>query len=289
MGEIKQMEVKKFKLPTDKVTVKYINRRKGMSANVDENHVIYGGMLNGSKRKFSAPLQRNGSVANVLNKEEKDYLEEETGLDLSVYGKFWETFTVSLFKEDTSNHFDLSNPMDYISIAILKSLKSKIAKAWDERNQKQTYEFVITYGGEIENEKKAKLDIKKLAFKTYGKIEDDKDKLMGVLKLLTNQAVSKNSDLSWVQGKVEEFVDTMPRSFLNVVQDPAFDTKMLINKGIDAGVIIRNSNVYSTVDGLELCEVDQIATFDNAVRYLDANKNQEVRSLVEARIDNSDD
>lgn len=285
MGETKtSKEESTFTLPNETVIVKYINRKRGMAANVDDNHVISGGMLSGAKKKFSAPLQRNGSVANVLTKEEKDYLEKVTGLDLSVYGKFWETFTVSLFKDDANNIFELSQPMDYISIAILKSLKHKVAKSWAERNNKQTYEFVITSGNEVQHENKVKLDTKKLAFKLYGKIEDDKDKLMSVLKLLTNQTVSKNSDLDWLQGKVQEYVDTMPSSFVNVIQDPSFDTKALINKGIDAGVILRNSNLYSTIDGLDLCEMDQVATFDNAVKYLDNNKNQEVRTLIEARI-----
>ena len=52
--------------------------------------------------------------------------------------------------------------------------------------------------------------------------------------------------------------------------------------------ILKRSNKYSTVDGLSLCEADENPTFDNAVKYLDNDRNQEVRSLVEAKIKNAE-
>lgn len=276
-----------FTLPNEVVVVKYIKRKRGLAANVEDNHILSGGMLSGSKKKFCAPLQRNGTVANILSAEEKEYLEKDTNLNLSVYGEFWNTFYVTLFKDSANNRFDLSNPMDYISIKILESLKGDIAPNWNDRNKKLTYQFVITRSNEEFNEKKAKLDTKKQAFKLYGKIEDDREKLLGVLKLLTNQPISADSKLNWIQGKVEEYLDTMPSQFLSILDDPSFDTKVLIGKGVDSGLVIRSGNKYRTVDGLDLCENGQVASFDNAVKYLDNVKNQEVRLLIEARIDNN--
>ncbi len=84
--------------------------------------------------------------------------------------------------------------------------------------------------------------------------------------------------------KVEEFIDTMPSQFVNVINDSSFYTKILINSGIDAGVIKKEGNKYSTIDGLELCNAGEIPTFDNAVNYLDSVKNQEVRNIIEAKI-----
>ena len=281
----KEATINKFTLPTDIVIVKYINRKRGMSANVEPGHIISGGMLSTAVRKFSAPLQRNGAVKNVLTSEEKIYLEEVTGLNLSVYGEFWQTYFVALHKDDANNRFDLSNPMDYISYKILSSLsKDDIASSWADRNKNQTYQFAITREDEEMLETKQKYDAKKEAFKLYGKIEDDKDKLLGVLKLLTNKPISKESKLDWLQHKIEEFVDTMPSAFVNVVNDHAFYTKILINKGVDAGVILKAGNKYSTADGLDLSNSGEIATFDNTVLYLDNPKNQEVRTIIEAKI-----
>lgn len=279
MGEVL---ANKFTLPEKTVTVKYIKRNKGMSANVGEDHVISGGMLGGSVKKFTTPLMRNGGLANVLTHDEKEYLEKKTGLELSVYKDFWNTHYVSLFKDD--NRLDLSNPMDYISYKILLTLRDDIAPSWSERNLKQTYQFVIVSGDEEMSERKVTLDSKLEAFKFYGKIDEDKNKLTGILSLLTNQPISKETSLKWLQTKVAEFLDSKPEAFLALVKDKALETKLIINTAIDKGIILKKGNKYSTIDGLDLCENGQIATFENAVTYLDNVKHQDVRTLIEAKI-----
>jgi len=282
------IEEKKFVLPNEIVTVRFIPRKKGMAANVGDNHVISGGMLTNSVRGFVLPRKiRGGGLVNALTKAEKETLEEETGIDLSVYGKFWETFKVKLRKDDASNVFDLSTPMGYISLKVLEKYEDDIAHSWVERDNKPTYQFVITRPGEVTDDNKAKLDVKKEAFKLYGKIEDNKDKLISILKLLTNKPISSQSTLKWVQGLVEEYVDKTPSKFLSVIQDESFETRALINKGIETGIIKRNGNKYATVDGLDLCEKGSVATIDNAVKYLDNPKHQDVRDLIEAKIDNA--
>jgi hypothetical protein len=285
--EVRELSKSNFTLPKEIVIVKFIKRKRGMASHVDENHVISGGMLSGSKKKFCAPLTRSNTIVNVLNDDEKTYLENATGINLSVYGEFWKTFYVSLWKDDANNRFDLSDPMDYLSIKLLEKLKDDVALSWNDRNKKQSYQFVITRVDEEFKETKAKLDTKKQAFKFYGKIEHDKEKLIGILKLLTNQPFSDDSTLEWIQGKVEMYLDTMPSAFLAIIEDPSFDTKVLINKGVDNGSVIKNSNKYTTVDGLDLCENGSTPSFDNAVKYLDDVKNQEVRHFIEARINNS--
>jgi len=278
----KETVVNKFELPQHEIVVKFIPRRKGMASSVNDDHVISGGMLQGAVNRFSAPLLRNGSIANVLTRDEKELLEELTGLDLSVYGNFWSEHYVALYKDD--NRFNLGNPMDYISYKILLYLKDDIAKSWTERNDKQTYRFVITSSDEELSEKKVGLDNKKLAFKLYGKIEDDKEKLLGILKLLTNKPISSASSLKWLQTRVEDFLDNKPAAFIELLNDSRFETKLLIQTAEEKGVIIKHGNKYQTIDGLELCENSQVATFENAITYLDNPKHQDVRSFIEAKI-----
>jgi hypothetical protein len=282
MGEKLKEKESTFTLPEKTVTIKYINRKKGMASNVGDDHVISGGMLSGSVKRFQVPLLRNGSLKNVLTNDEKEVLESETGLNLSIYGEFWTTHFVALFKDD--NRLDLNNPMDYISYKILMSLKDDIAPSWSERNLKQTYQFVITSSDEELTEKKQGLDNKKEAFKLYGKIEDDKEKLIGILKLLTNKPISKDATLKWLQSQVEEFLDKKPESFVAMLKDSKLDTKLLIQSAEDKGVILKSGNKYATSDGLDLCENGQIPTFENAIAYLDNPKHQEVRSLIEAKL-----
>lgn len=282
MGEKLKEKESTFTLPERTVTIKYINRKKGMASNVGDDHVISGGMLSGSVKRFQVPLLRNGSLKNVLTNEEKEYLESQTGLNLSIYGEFWSNHFVALFKDD--NRLDLSNPMDYISYKILMSLKDDIAPSWGERNLKQTYQFVITSSDEELTEKKQSLDNKKEAFKLYGKIEDDKEKLIGILKLLTNKPISKDATLKWLQSQVEEFLDKKPESFVAMLKDSKLETKLLVQNAEDKGVIVKSGNKYATSDGLDLCENGQIPTFENAIAYLDNPKHQEVRSLIEAKL-----
>jgi hypothetical protein len=285
MGELKTSG---FSLPQEKIVLKYIKRNRGMAANVDKNHVIAGGMLTNSTKKFSAPLQRNGSIKNVLSEDEKTLLEQLTGLNLSVYGDFWQNYYVTLYKEDANNILDLSNPMDYISYKILMSLsKTEIAPSWKERNKNQTYQFAITREHEEMLETKGNYDSKKEAFKLYGKIEDSKEQLLGVLKLLTNKNLSKDSKLDWLQHELEKIIDKEPQKFLSAVKDKSLHSKLLLNNAVEAGVVLKKGNKYSTADGLDLCDAGEIATFENAVRYLDEPKNQEIRSIIEAKIEKS--
>ena len=283
-----EVSVKNFTLPNEIVTAKFVPKRRGMAANVESNHVIYGGMLSNAVKIYYCPLQRSGGVANILTREEKEFLEAELGgINLSVYGDFWTTFNVKLRKDNASNVFDLSNPVDFISFKILSNYPEEIASSWKERDDKITYIFAITRAGEEINESKVKLDVKKEAFKLFGKIEDDKEKLFGVLKLLTNQPISRASTMDWLQGKVQEHVDKNPSGFINIVKDAAFVTKMLIHRAVELDVIKKHGNKYETIDGLELCNSGETATFANTVRFLDEDKNQEIRLLIEARVENA--
>lgn len=282
MEEVKNKN--KFSLPEQVVVVKYIKRNKGMAADVGADHVISGGMLNGAKRSFVAPLLRNGSIANVLNSEEKALIEDLTGLDLSVYGDFWKDHYVSLIKDD--NRLDLSQPMDYISYKILLNLKDDIAPTWSDRNKKQTYQFVMTSENDEMIERKKGLDTKKEAFKLYNKIEDDREKLIGIFRLLSSKSISENSKLDWIQGKVEEFLDADPKKFVDLLTDASLDTRLLLTNAVSLGIVSKNGDKYSTAEGLDLAEGGDVPTFVNAIKYLDNPKHQDVRDYIEAKISN---
>jgi hypothetical protein len=131
---------------------------------------------------------------------------------------------------------------------------------------------------------KKQLDIKKEAFKAYGRIEHDRSRLLMVLKLLTNKPISEESKIDWIQGQVEEYLDREPKKFLEIVDNPSFETMSLIQRGIEAKVIIKKGNRYTTVDGLELADNGDAPVYTNVIRFLENDKNQDIRSLLEARI-----
>ena len=80
-------------LRNEKVIVRFISRARGMVT--DPRHILYGGMANGAKVRFTTPLLRSGGFADVLTKDEKKFLEYKLGLEpnaLSVHNRtnnFW--------------------------------------------------------------------------------------------------------------------------------------------------------------------------------------------------------
>ena len=97
MAGTEEIEVKKtFKLPDEKVFVEFIKRESGNIKN--KNHVLYGGMLEGSTRTLT-PRRSSTTFKyeKVLTDEEQKFLESKIGLEpqgLNVYKKennYWDT------------------------------------------------------------------------------------------------------------------------------------------------------------------------------------------------------
>ena len=140
-------------LRNEKVIVRFISRARGMVT--DPRHILYGGMANGAKVRFTTPLLRSGGFADVLTKDEKKFLEYKLGLEpnaLSVHNRtnnFWSDANeqgvgrVELIKGD--NPLDLSEPIDYIKYKILLNNKEQIAPSIQalQDKPKATYKFVI--------------------------------------------------------------------------------------------------------------------------------------------------
>jgi len=282
MSEVKE-KVSTFKLPNKKVKVRYIRRKTGMASNVDANHVISGGLLSGSTRKFCAPLTRQGSIKNILTDDEKDYLENKMGIPLSVYKnpEFWTNRKVTLIKGDTT--LNLSELSDYIDYKILLANKDVIANGLTNAKNSLTYQFVIIEDGEEVTVQRSNFSSKKKAFKLYSKIEDSQEVLRSIVKLVEQKAISKTADIDWLRGQVENIIDTKPEQFVSLMEDANYGIKMIISNAEDAGVIVRKNKRYSTADGLDLSREGEVASFENAVRYLADPLNQEIVDIIEAK------
>lgn len=282
-------EVKGFELPNEKVTIKFIKRNKGLAADVGDSHVISGGMIEGATRKFCVPLLRNGGLKNVLNIDEKEFFERGhfNGVNLSIYSDFWKNQYVSLEKLDTI--LDLSVPEDYLKYKILLAWDDVIAPSLEKykSENKGTYQFYVTRSGEEVKDRAKKLDIIKSAWKEYYKIEDNRDVLVSIVYLLSGKKLADNSTMKFINTEVETLVDTRTKDFLSLVEDPNFETKTLIALAENLNIIVKKNGKYETVDGLTLAKTGELATLPNAVNYLIDPKNQEVRDLIQARVENT--
>lgn len=283
-------------LRNEKVIVQFIPRKSGIWGN-NPKHVLAGGMAEGSIRRFTVPRYSSGIFVPVLTKEEKDFLEEVMGLEkdaLSIYlrtNNFWDNSTeggintVTLTKENTI--LDLSNPEDYIRYKILLANKTQIAPSLQalEDSPKATYQFVLIREGDETKNAKKNMTYSMQCYMEYGKIEDNIDKLRLIIESIDGRPTSPNSKLDDLQVKIHELIQLNSKLFLKVVTDPLLDTKVLIKKCVEKGLIARRGNGYYMRDNnMPLCNDNEDPTLNIAASYLNLAKNQDLKFSLEAKL-----
>lgn len=276
------------------ITVKFIPQPGTIS---NPKHVLYGGMAERSIFTVTVPKLRSGTYKNVLTDDEKDYLEAAMGLEvgaLNVYNKhdnFWSNNTeggiskVRLTKQD--NVLNLADPIDYIKYKILLANKDLIAPSIQELRDrpKATYRFVIVADDEVSSTARDKMTTKMRCYAEYGKIENKADVLKLVIETITGKPLAANTKLDFLQTKAGELIEADARLFLNVVQDKLLETKVLIHKCIDAGIISKRANyLYLRSDNTPLCEGGEEPVLSVAARYLNNPKRQELKLSLEAKL-----
>ena len=124
-----------------------------------------------------------------------------------------------------------------------------------------------------------------LCYKEYGKIENDIDTLRVIIEIFSGKATSSNTKLEFLQTKINEFIQTDSKLFLKIITDPMLNTKVLIKKCIEAGLIANRGNyLYLRSDGTPLCENGEEPTFNTAAKYLNSPKHQEILFTLQAKL-----
>lgn len=281
-------------LRNEKVIVRYIPRQSRMVTN--PKHILYGGMAENAKRTFVVPRLTSGRYVNVLTDEEKDFLEDIMGLEvnsMSIYNKvnnFWDDSNdtgisrVTLLKQD--NYLDLSDPEDYIRYKILLANKDLIAPSMKvlEDFPKATYQFVIISEGDETKAAKKSMTTIMQCYTMYGKLEDDADALRVIIETLTGVTIHPNTKKEFLQAKINELIQGNSKMFLKVASDPLLQTKVLIKKSIEAGLIAHRGNQYYIKSGnIPMCE-DGEPTLNVAAQWLNLPKNQDTKFSLEAKL-----
>ena len=239
-------------LRNEQVIVRYLPKQSRMVSN--PKHVLFGGMAENATRTFVVPMLSSGRYVNVLTDDEKDFLEDIMGLPknaMSIYKKvdnFWDDTNeagiskVTLRKQD--NYLNLANVEDYIRYKILIANKDYIAPSLEalETHPKATYQFVIlTEESETKSARKG-MTILMQCYTAYGKIEDDVDALRIIIETLTGITVHKNTKKEFLQTKINELIQSNSKMFLKIATDPLLQTKVLIRKCIERGLIAHSGN-----------------------------------------------
>lgn len=282
-------------LKNERIIVRHIPKESGMVTN--PKHVLYGGMAEDAIRTFVVPRLSSGMLVNVLTDKEKDYLENIMGLEdnaLSVYKKidnFWDDSNengisrVRLTKQD--NYLNLADPEDYIRYKILLANKDFIAPSLQvlEDKPKATYQFVIISEGDEIKSDQATMDSTMNSYKEFGKIEDDTAKLRLIIEIISGRPVSPNTKKTFLQTQINKLIQADSKLFLRVVKDSLLDTKVLIKKSIEAGLIANRGNyLYLKENNMPLCNNGEEPTLNIAAKYLNLPKNQEIKFSLEGKV-----
>ena len=281
-------------LRNERVIIRHIPKQSRMVSN--PKHILYGGMAESAKRTFVVPRLSSGRYVNVLTDDEKDFLEDIMGLEvnaMSIYNKannFWDDSNdsgiskVTLLKQD--NYLDLSDPEDYIRYKILLANKDLIAPSIKELEDrpKATYQFVIISEGDETRAAKKGMTAIMQCYTLYGKLEDDVDALRVIVETLTGVTVHPNTKKEFLQTKVNELIQGNSKMFLKVASDPLLQTKVLIKKSIEAGLIAHRGNQYYIKSGnTPMCDSGE-PTLNVAAQWLNLPKNQDVKFSLEAKL-----
>ena len=284
-------------LRDEKICIRYIPRQSHMVT--DPKHILYGGMADDAVKTFVVPKLTTGTFVNVLTNSEMAFLEDYLGMDkgtLSVYKKennFWSDANphginkVRLRKQD--NYLDLSIPEDYIRYKILLANKDFIAASLKvlEDRPKATYQFVIIEGSEQVNSAKRNMNITRECYMEFGKIENDIETLMTVVELIDGRNVAPNTNIDFLQTKIDSFIQSNPKTFLKVVKDETLPTKVLIRRSVNAGNIVKRGDyLYLKKDGKPLCGDNEEPILSVAVKYLNNPRNQDIKLGLEALLKN---
>ena len=276
------MAKKSFELPDKKVTVRYIKRQKGNITN--KNHIAYGGKLEGATDDFPLKMRRDGKYEQVLTDTEQEYLENVLGREkgsLSTHLKknnFWDDQHVLLEKEGIV--LDLNDPWDYIKYKILLTYDDTISPSITETAFKKTYKYELVTMSDIQDKLKKDVNYDIKAYDLLSTIKDSKEQLVGILRMTTNKRFSTETDHDFLVAKVAQTIKEDSKRFVEIMEDPDYQIKLLIEKGIDAGKITRTRGKYTTSDGIELCEEGLTPTLDNAIEFLKLKKNQDIKLLL---------
>lgn len=276
-------------LRNERIIVKHVPKESGIVR--DPKHILYGGMAEGAVRWFTVPRLTSGMYVNVLTNSEKAYLEEIMGLEynaLSIYNKtdnYWDNIQVRLTKQD--NILNLADPDDFIKYKVLLANKDFIAPSLQdlEDHPKATYQFVIIHENEETNASKKKMNATMQAYMEFGKIQENADVLRLIIETIDGRPTSKNSKIEFLQEKVGKLIQADAKLFVKVATDPLLNTKVLIKKSIEGGLISnRGGMLYLKADGTPLCEDNEEPTLSIAAKYLNMPKHQELKFSLEAKL-----
>lgn len=284
---------REFSLPIKKVTVTPIKKARGHIK--DPNHVGFF-LLPGASIEFCPRnVKGTNTIDCPLTSEEIEFFENKrkSGMafeigDLSPHkleNNFWRSKSSKVRLTDTELVLDLSQPNDYLTFKILKSNSDRIAGSVEEAKFNPRAIYMIVDEDEKIKAEVSKGDKLRKAYKISGKLSTDRQGMIDFLTIIGKRPGS-NSKLEFLISEIDKQIDTNLNQFLEILEDPDYDTRLLIAKSIQIKAIIKDNNgKYRLPEGDELCKVTERNNLTNVVKYLNDPANQDIRLQLEALVE----
>lgn len=286
MGET--LEVKKGFKPEDKIIVVKPIMRSRNSLITDPEHEAF--FLFGTATiTYCLPVDRQGNLQNPFkSKEEQEWLENELDVDLNfhkVKDNFWHKARVKMGKD--VRKLNLRNPKDYIDYIILRANNLYVAPDGESMTNKATYRYALVSEEFETNQSQKKGDLQIEAYMALGKLKEDKEAMIDFLKVY-GRKVSDASKTSFLVTELMKIIETDLTGFLNVVRDKDnYEIKLLIAQAVECQAINKQGRKYHLPGGDDLCGPGDVPTIENVVKFLQSPANQDLLTLLKARVNNA--
>lgn len=290
MEDTKEVRVKKFTGIEKTVIVKPIVTisNSGLVDNIKhEAAFLFGNALN----TYCLPMDTQGNLYNPFSsKEEQAWLEEELDADLNIHrikDNYWKKFRVKLGKSERK--LNLKNPKDYIEWLVLKANPLYIAPSGEESLNKKTYKYALQDENYNAKEITKEADLQMEAYMLFGKMDEDAEKMSNFLKVF-GKRVAKGTKILFLKQEISKIIKEDVEAFLNVARDSEnYEFRLLLSEAVEYGIILKQGRQYLLQGGDPLSNPGEVATLDNAVKYLKLPMNADILETIKARVENARD
>lgn len=285
-------------LKNKKITIKPLVRTDGFITAADKTGATG---FEETKKLWTLPNKEDGSYLDFLNPEEQEAFEIMLGFPQGSLGfyihdakkrseSFWTAKKFSLKISPEGVTLDLSKPLDFLKYKLALALGEKyIAPSWNQRYDRGEYLFVILEEDVMQHEELKKGELQKNAWIKFGSIETSNKKLADVLRLAgKNVAANQMNNHDFLTNEVMKFINETdnkiggPKKFLEILEDPSYETKVLIQDAVKAGSLVIVERKPKTTYGFPGGE--RIGDILDTLKYLEDPMNADIKLKISAQV-----
>ena len=274
-------------LENKKVSVKTVEKYRTGFTKTSDGSTLY----TGCKQVFQAPTNQNDRLIPILTEAEQRWFEERMGLEKNALAfnnkdkSYWKDFRVTLDKKGKT--LDLNDYEDFLSYRVLKASNS-IANSKDAINVLQHLFYMVTEDEELDASSKLS-DRYEEASKLFASISKSDKKMANVLRLL-GKIVTVEANTKWLKSELVKIIEQKAKvpgqlnmdDFIKAAGDKELDNRIFILDALEINEIFVEGSTYKLRAG-DIIGYD----FAQALSFMNNPKNQQIKLLIEDRINNN--